>query len=85
MVTARLGRPVRMTSRKTTDRGSFSYKPGISGLYEASGENRVEIVAGNVITGLMFDNDRVGASLLAMPLPRWTSVIQSMPSRAGCR
>lgn len=72
-----------MTSRKTTDNGSFSYKPGISGLYEASGENRVEIVAGNVMTGLMFDNEQVGASLLAMPSPRWTSVIQSMPSRAG--
>ena len=47
MMTARLGRPVRMTSRKTTNGRSFSYKPEKSGLYGLRSEKSVEIVAGN--------------------------------------
>ncbi|VVO43122.1 hypothetical protein PS914_06130 [Pseudomonas fluorescens] len=51
MVTARLGRPVRMTSRKPTYVGSFSYKPERSALYGLRGEKRVEFVAGDFAQG----------------------------------
>ncbi len=46
-MTARLGRPVRMTARKATDGSNFSYKEERSALYDLAGEKRVEIVAGD--------------------------------------
>ncbi|MOA67795.1 hypothetical protein D3C78_1951220 [compost metagenome] len=59
---ARLGRPVRMTSRKPTDGCSFSYKPEKSALYGPNGEKSVEIVAGRV--------DRETRSLVTINNPR---------------
>ncbi|RKS12221.1 hypothetical protein BJ917_6139 [Pseudomonas sp. WPR_5_2] len=47
-MTARLGRPVRLTSSKATDGCSFSYTSGRSELYDLESEKRVEIVAGDV-------------------------------------
>jgi hypothetical protein len=55
-MTARLGRPVRMTARKATDGSNFSYKLERSALYDLAGEKRVQIVAGD------FEGATVGAA-----------------------